>query len=95
VLVDDVLGVGAQLGLLGVHPGPGVGLGGDRVERGGHVDGGAGVGVLAPGAAHEVAALEDADVGDAAAQQVDGRDLAAEAAADDEHRRDVHPGTLK
>ena len=95
VLVDDVLGVGAQLGLLGVHPGPGVGLGGDGVERGGHVDGGTGVGVLAPGAAHEVAALEDADVGDAAAQQVDGGDLAAEAAADDEHRRDVHPGTLK
>src|SRR5258708_39192840 len=60
-----------------------VGLEGERVEMRGHVARATRVGVVAPGAANVIGALQDDEVLDAVATQGDGHAQAAEAAADD------------
>ena len=59
----------------------------------GHIAGRAGVGVVAPGAADVVAALDDEQVVAAVLDQPDGGAESTEAAADDEHADVLALGT--
>ena len=86
VLADDLVEVGQDVGLERAQPLPVAALGErERVEVARDVAGGAGVGVVEPGAAGAGRLLEDRDVLDPVAAELDRRGDAAEAGADDEH----------
>lgn len=87
-LLGDAADVGVDLGLGRVAASP-AGVGGERpgVERGGHVARSARVGVVSPDAAHVVRALEDGEIGEAGAQQLDPHAQAAEPGTDDDDAR--------
>jgi len=78
--------VGLDLGLGRERPRPvRVRREGERVELGGDVAGGTGIGVVAPGAADVVAALDHEEVLLAVLGEPDRHAETAEAGADDEH----------
>ncbi|MNF51174.1 hypothetical protein D3C84_324910 [compost metagenome] len=89
-LLHHVLRVAVQFGLFGEHLRPAIGRKGQRIQRRGHIDGGAGVSVLAPGAAEEVPTFQQTKIIDAGLEQIDRRTLAAETAADDQHLESLH-----
>ncbi|MNG11206.1 hypothetical protein D3C84_947270 [compost metagenome] len=89
-VLHHVTGIAVQFSLFGEHLCPAVGGERQRIERRGHVDRGARVGVLAPGAAEEIPPFQQAKVGDAGLEQIDRRALAAETAADDQHLKGLH-----
>ena len=83
--LGDPLEVGEDLRLRREGPRPaGVGREAEGVELAGHVARGAGVGVLAPGAAHGVALVDDQEVGEAVLVELDRGAEAREAGSDDE-----------
>ncbi|MNI55068.1 hypothetical protein D3C73_1099950 [compost metagenome] len=89
-VLHHMLGVAMQLCLPGEHLRPAIGREGQRIEWRRHIHGGAGVGVLAPGAAEEVTSLQQAEIIDTGLEQIDRRALPAKTAADDQHLESLH-----
>ncbi|MNI49749.1 hypothetical protein D3C73_1043740 [compost metagenome] len=89
-VLHHVAGVAVQFSLFGEHLRPAVRSERQRIEWRGHVDRGARVGVLAPGAAEEIPSFQQAKVGDAGLEQIDRRALAAKTAADDQYLKGLH-----
>ena len=86
LLGDDLAQVGEDVGLGRAQPHPVAALGErERVEVARDVARGARIGVVEPGAAEPVGLLEDRDVRDAVAAQLDRRGDPAEAGSDDDH----------
>jgi hypothetical protein len=83
IVVEHLFEIGLQLRLLGVGAGPVVALEGVGVEVRGHVDLGARVAVVPPGAAGPVGLLEDGEGVDARLLELDRSGDAGEAGPDD------------
>ena len=84
-LLGGALEVGLDLRLRGERARPvGVGREAEGVQLAGHVAGGAGVGVVPPGAADGVALLHDDEVGEAVLVELDGGAETGEAGTHDE-----------
>src|SRR5439155_15399342 len=85
VSVRDVLEIFPDLGAGREGPGPGrIGLEGVRVQVRRHVAGEAGIGIFAPGAADAVGLFVDAVIPILRRGQLDGRQYARHAGADDD-----------
>jgi hypothetical protein len=83
-IVSAALQIGLDFGLTRKRPAPpGIRGEGERVEVARHVASAAGIGVVAPSAAHVVAALEQDEVGDARLLEADRHAEAGEPGADD------------
>ncbi|MNS53912.1 hypothetical protein D3C72_866850 [compost metagenome] len=89
-VLHHVAGVAVQFGLFGEHLRPAIRSKRQGVQRRGHVDCRAGVGVLAPGAAEEIPPLQQAKIVDAGLEQIDCCTLAAKPAADDQYLKGLH-----